>query len=70
MKIRENDKQIIMEYTTIKKRIYITGGNKYDIAYSVRLESIENLEMNYNLVNKFVSDKLYNLESFLKHYFN
>jgi hypothetical protein len=32
--------------------------------------SIENLEMNYNLVNKLVSDKLYNLESFLKHYFN
>lgn len=44
MKVRENDKQIIMEYTTSSKPTYIVGDNKYDIVYSVRLESIRNYE--------------------------
>ena len=33
-------------------------------------ENNEKFEINYNLINNFVSEKLYNLESFLKHYFN
>jgi hypothetical protein len=33
-------------------------------------ESFENNEINYNLIENFVSEKLYNLDSFLKHYFN
>lgn len=44
MKVRENDKQIVMEYTTREKHAYILGDYKYDIVYSVRLETINNYE--------------------------
>lgn len=44
MKIRENNKQIVMEATTKGKHCYIVGENKYDIVYSVRLETIENYD--------------------------
>ena len=49
MRAVRGNKQVVMEYTTKEKRAYVMGENKYDIVYSVRIETIEKRE-GYNVI--------------------